>query len=167
MAMSSDEYRQMMRLYPAAVTIITTGTAPHRAGLTATAVMSLSTDPVRIVCAINQSTHTCARISETRSFSVNTLARHQVELAKAFSGQTSLSGEARFKDDDWTTLTSGAPVLKGALLTLDCELVDSIDAGTHALIIGRILAGRRAPELPPLIYVDGNWGGVVTEASPA
>jgi flavin reductase (DIM6/NTAB) family NADH-FMN oxidoreductase RutF len=160
MAISSDEYRQMMRLYPAAVTIITTGSKPNRAGLTATAVMSLSTDPVRVVCAINQASNTYARIAENKSFSVNTLTQDQIPLAKAFSGQTSLSGEARFAGDDWTTLESGAPVLKGALMTLDCELIECIDAGTHALIIGKIVAGKRAPDLSPLIYVDGNWAGV-------
>lgn len=167
MAISSDEYRQMMRLYPAAVTIITTGTAPHRAGLTATAVMSLSTDPARIVCAINQASNTLARIAENKSFSVNTLTQHQIPLAKVFSGQTLLTGEARFLDDDWTTLASGAPVLKGALMTLDCELIESIDVGTHALIIGQIVAGNRAPDLPPLIYVDGCWAGVAMDLAPA
>nr|MBF0684401.1 flavin reductase [Pseudomonas sp.] len=160
MTISSEEYRQMMRLYPAAVTIITTGAAPNRAGLTATAVMSLSTDPVRIVCAINRATYTYGQIVENKSFSVNTLAHGQVRLAQAFSGQTALSGEARFCDEDWTTLASGVPVLKGAVLTLDCELSDDIDAGTHALIIGRVLAGARAPEQSPLLYVDGSWAAV-------
>jgi flavin reductase (DIM6/NTAB) family NADH-FMN oxidoreductase RutF len=160
MSISSDEYRQLMRLHPAAVTIITTGSAPNRAGLTATAVMSLSTNPVRVVCAINQASNTYARIAENKTFSVNTLAQAQIPLAQAFSGQASLSGEARFGADDWMTLTSGAPVLKGAVMTLDCKLVDSIDAGTHALIIGEIVAGQREPDLAPLIYVDGNWAGV-------
>lgn len=160
MAVSSEEFRQMMRLYPAAVTIITTGAAPNRAGLTATAVMSLSTDPVRIVCAINRAAYTYGRIVESRSFSVNTLSHGQVGLAKAFAGQTALAGEARFCDDDWTTLASGVPVLKGAVLTLDCELVENLDMGTHALIVGHVLAGARAPERSPLLYVDGNWAGV-------
>lgn len=167
MSISSDEYRQMMRLFPAAVTIITTGAAPHRAGLTATAVMSLSTEPVRIVCAVNRGTYTCAKIVEHRFFSVNTLTEHQVPLARAFSGQTSLSGEERFKGDEWTTLASGAPILKGALLSMDCELVDCIDTGTHALLIGKILAGARAPELAPLLYMDGAWARLATEAAPA
>lgn len=167
MALSSDEFRQMMRLYPAAVTIITTGAAPNRTGMTATAVMSLSTDPVRIVCAINRSAYTYAKIIENNSFSVNTLAHQHVALAKAFSGQTAQWGEERFAGDDWITLESGAPVLKGALMSLDCELVTQIDAGTHALVIGHVLAGRRAPEHPPLIYVDGHWAGVNTDLAHA
>jgi flavin reductase (DIM6/NTAB) family NADH-FMN oxidoreductase RutF len=160
MALSPDEFRQMMRLHPAAVTIITTGATPNRTGLTATAVMSLSADPVSIVCAVNRSAYTYVKIVENKVFSVNTLAHHQVELAKAFSGQTGQSGEARFGDDDWITLESGAPVLKGAVMSLDCELLQVIDSGTHALIIGKVLAGKRAPEHAPLIYVDGSWASV-------
>ena len=36
MTFTSDEFRQLMRRHPAAVTIIATGSAPHRTGLTAT-----------------------------------------------------------------------------------------------------------------------------------
>jgi flavin reductase (DIM6/NTAB) family NADH-FMN oxidoreductase RutF len=150
----------MMRLHPAAVTLITTGAAPSRTGLTATAVMSLSADPVTIVCAINRSAYTHAKIVENKTFSVNTLAQHQIALAKAFSGQTGQVGEGRFNDDEWMTLESGAPVLKEAVMSLDCELVQVIDSGTHALLVGKVLAGRRAPEHAPLIYVDGSWATV-------
>jgi flavin reductase (DIM6/NTAB) family NADH-FMN oxidoreductase RutF len=162
MALSPDEYRRMMRLYPAAVTIITTGAAPNRTGLTATAVMSLSADPVRIVCAVNRSAYTYAKIVENKAFAVNTLAHHHVALATAFSGQTAQYGEARFAHDDWVTLESGAPVLKDAVMSMDCELVMQIDAGSHALLVGQVVAGMRAPERPPLIYVDGHWAGVDT-----
>jgi flavin reductase (DIM6/NTAB) family NADH-FMN oxidoreductase RutF len=58
------------------------------------------------------------------------------------------------------TLESGAPVLKEAVMSLDCELVQVIDSGTHALLVGKVLAGRRAPEHAPLIYVDGSWATV-------
>jgi flavin reductase (DIM6/NTAB) family NADH-FMN oxidoreductase RutF len=160
MAMSPNEFRQMMRLHPAAVTIITTGAAPSRTGLTATAVMSLSADPVTIVCAVNRSAYTYAKIVENKTFSVNTLAQHQIALAKAFSGQTGQVGEGRFDNNEWTTLESGAPVLKEAVMSLDCELVQIIDSGTHALLIGRVLTGTRAPELAPLLYVDGSWATV-------
>jgi flavin reductase (DIM6/NTAB) family NADH-FMN oxidoreductase RutF len=160
MPLSPDEFRQTMRLHPAAVTIITTGATPNRTGLTATAVMSLSADPVSIVCAVNRSAYTYAQIVENGSFSVNTLAHHQIPLAKAFSGQCGQFGEARFRDDEWVTLESGAPVLKDAVMSLDCELLQVIDSGTHALIIGKVLAGKRTPENAPLIYVDGNWASV-------
>lgn len=163
MTISSAEYCQLMRLHPAAVTIITTGQAPNRTGLTATAVMSLSTDPVRIVCAVNKSSFTYAKILANRAFAVNTLAQDQISLAKCFSGQQTTVGEARFSAEDWLTLQTGSPVLKRAVMALDCDLFEHIDAGTHALIVGSILAGGRAPDSAPLIYVNGRWAGLEPE----
>jgi flavin reductase (DIM6/NTAB) family NADH-FMN oxidoreductase RutF len=165
MNFTSDEFRQLMRRHPAAVTIIATGSTPNRTGLTATAVMSLSVDPASIVCAVNRASFTYAKIVQNKSFSVNTLAQQHVSLAKIFSGQTTLSGEDRFADEDWCTLTSGAPVLNSAVISLDCELLQTIDTGTHALIIGKVVAGRQSPDEPALIYVDGQWTCVEASAS--
>lgn len=160
MSISSDQYRNMMRRYPAAVTIITTGRAPERSGMTATAVMSLSAEPVRLVCAINRSTLTFAHIEQNGFFCVNTLSREQTALAGLFAGQGANFGEARFSGEHWTTLESGAPVLRGSVMTLDCRLHQCIEMGTHALVIGDVVAGTVAAEQPPLLYVDGQWAGL-------
>ena len=160
MAFSADQFRQLMRQHPAAVTVIATGAAPNRTGLTATAVMSLSADPVSIVCAINRSSLTCTKIIENKTFSVNTLADHQRELASTFAGQTALTGESRFTPDDWCTLESGAPVLRHAVISLDCELMQAIETGTHTLLLGRVVAGQQSTDESALVYVDGHWAGV-------
>jgi flavin reductase (DIM6/NTAB) family NADH-FMN oxidoreductase RutF len=160
MAITSEQYRLIMRRHPAAVTIISTGAAPQRSGMTATAVMSLSADPVRLVCAINRSSLTFNRLVHNGSFCVSTLSQDQRELAKLFSGQTASFGEERFGSQDWTTMESGAPVLRKAVMTLDCRLSQCIDVGTHALVIGEVLAGTVAPEQPALLYVNGTWAGV-------
>jgi flavin reductase (DIM6/NTAB) family NADH-FMN oxidoreductase RutF len=165
MTFTSDEFRQLMRRHPAAVTIIATGSAPHRTGLTATAVMSLSMDPSSIVCAVNRASFSYTKILQNKSLSVNTLALQHVSLAKVFSGQATLSGEDRFADEDWCTLTTGAPVLKSAVISLDCELLQTIETGSHALMIGKVVAGRQSPDEPALVYADGQWRCVDASAS--
>lgn len=165
MALSAEEFRQMMRRYPAAVTVITTGRAPDRAGMTATAVMSLSMEPVQLVCAINRSTYTHERLVRHGRFCVNVLERGQIPVAKLFSGQGE-GGEARFGADDWTSAPSGVPMLKGAVLAFDCALVQSMAAGTHTLIVGEVEAGCRSGESQPLLYVDGGWARVEPVAEP-
>ena len=160
MPISSDQYRQIMRRYPAAVTIISTGRSPERSGMTATAVMSLTAEPVRLVCAINRSTLTFTQIVQNGFFCVNTLSREQTELAGLFAGKSANFGEARFSEEHWTTLDSGAPVLREAVMALDCRLHQCIEMGTHALVIGDVVAGTGAPEQPPLLYMDGQWAGL-------
>lgn len=157
---SVDDFRNLMRQYPAAVTVIATGEAPHRTGLTATAVMSLSMDPMSIVCAVNRSAYTCQKIIQNQSFTVNTLSQQHIELAKVFSGQTDLQGDARFAPEDWCVMRSGAPVLTDAVVSLDCTVMQVVDAGTHALIIGQVDAGQHSKASEALLYVDGGWAGV-------
>lgn len=160
MALGADDFRRMMRRYPAAVTVITTGQAPDRAGMTATAVMSLSMEPVRLVCAINRSTYTHGKLLQYGRFCVNVLERGQVAVAKRFAGQEGVVGDARFGSGDWAVAPSGVPMLKGAALMFDCRLAQCIDAGTHTLVIGDVEAGCWADTRQPLVYVDGSWARV-------
>lgn len=162
MSFTPDDFKRLMRMHPAAVTLIATGQAPHRTGLTATAVMSMSLDPLSIVCAVNRASFTHDQILKNKTFSVNTLAQHQIALAKTFSGQTKVNGEDRFDADDWCQLTSGAPVLKNSVVSFDCELLQAVEVGTHSLLIGKVVAGRLGadPMSSPLVYHDGQWAGL-------
>lgn len=155
---SAEQFRQLMRRYPAAVSVVTTGRAPARTGLTATAVMSLSMEPTSIVCAVNRSAYSLAQILENGCFCVNTLGSEQVHLARIFSGQAGVQGEDRFAGEAWTELRTGAPVLASSVISLDCTLLQTVEVATHTLLIGQVLAGRRSEqEAAALIYVDGRW----------
>jgi flavin reductase (DIM6/NTAB) family NADH-FMN oxidoreductase RutF len=162
MSFTPDDFKRLMRQHPAAVTLIATGQAPHRTGLTATAVMSMSLDPLSIVCAVNRATFTHDQILNNKIFSVNTLAQQHIALAQTFSGQTKVSGEERFDAADWCQLKSGAPVLKNALVSFDCELLQAVEVGTHSLLIGKVVAGQLSadPMGSPLVYHDGQWASL-------
>jgi flavin reductase len=57
-------------------------------------------------------------------------------------------------------MTTGAPTLEHATVVFDCTLAREIDLGTHLLLVGLIEAVHiNANE--PLLYMDGNWAGLV------
>lgn len=155
--MSPKEFRQLMRVHPAAVNVIATGTAPRRTGMTVTAFMSLGVDPPSVVCAINRNAFTYEHIAENQAFSVNTLAVEHVELAKLFAGQSNMFGDERFDDQVWETLASGSPALRHAVMSLECRLVKKVEESTHCLMIGEVISGRYADSAIPLLYRDGKW----------
>ncbi|TAM26932.1 MAG: flavin reductase [Candidimonas sp.] len=70
---NQDAFRQAMRRLAATVTIVATGQAPNRSGLTATAVCSLTANPPQVIACLNASSSTCSLIRETGVFSVNIL----------------------------------------------------------------------------------------------
>ena len=56
---------------------------------------------------------------------------------------------------DWSTLTTGAPVLKGCPVSFDCKLVAELSAGTHTIYIGEIVDLVLNAGATPLLYADG------------
>ena len=145
-----------MRHQAGAVTIIAVGRPGQRTGLTATAMCSLSDAPPSVLICVNKNASAHAPIRDAKCFSVNVLSSGQNELAKRFSTKK-VEGEARFDADDWETLTTGAPVLRNTIASLDCELIDEHAVETHSIFIGRVRDGRFAENVDPLLYFRGDF----------
>lgn len=155
--LDADGYRALMRHQAGAVTVIATVSAGRRAGLTATAVASLSDHPPTILACVQRKASAHDLIVASGIFSVNLLTTAQQAVAETFAGRDGAKGEARFADGTWTTLTTGAPVLADALAVLDCRLVERHDFTTHSIFIGRVLAGRRDESAAPLLYFRNDF----------
>jgi flavin reductase (DIM6/NTAB) family NADH-FMN oxidoreductase RutF len=156
--MDAQKYRALMRHQAGAVSIIAAGQKGARGGLTATAFSSLSDSPPMLLVCVQRRSGTHGVIVAAKSFSVNLLAREQQALAERFSGKEGLTGEHRFEGDAvWDTLVTGAPVLRGALASFDCELVDEHTFATHSIFIGRVVDGRFRDEAEPLLYFRNDY----------
>jgi flavin reductase (DIM6/NTAB) family NADH-FMN oxidoreductase RutF len=140
------------------VTIIAAGRPGSRGGLTATAFSSLSDNPPTVLVCVQRRSGTHGVIVASRAFSVNILAHEQQTLAERFSGKGGASGEQRFEGGAvWETMQTGAPVLAGALASLDCELLDEHEFATHSIFIGRVVDGRFRTEGAPLLYFRNDY----------
>ena len=79
-------------------------------------------------------------------------------LADLFGGKTAVKGVDRFDPGLWGTLTTGAPVLKDAIATIDCALEKTIEHGSTTIAIGRVVdyvAHGDGGE--PLIFFRGRY----------
>jgi len=158
MTVTSQTFIQGMRQLAAGVTLITTQYEGNRAGLTATAVCSLSADPPQLLACINRQAETYRIVQSSGAFAVNVLASHQQRLAEAFAGTVGIYGDHRFDLAEWLTLGTGSPVLSGCLATFDCRLVEAVPAATHSIFIGRVEEVTLNPEHQPLVYAGGDYG---------
>jgi flavin reductase (DIM6/NTAB) family NADH-FMN oxidoreductase RutF len=159
MTVSSDAFVSAMRHFSAAVNIVTTGREERRAGLTATAVFSLTAEPPQVAISVNHNASAYPTLKESGFFCVNTLSSHQEAVARRFAGAA--KGPARFEDSDWFELATGAPVLADALINLDCRIEQAIAFSTHTLFVGRVEALRTEQSLKPLLFVDGQWASLL------
>jgi flavin reductase (DIM6/NTAB) family NADH-FMN oxidoreductase RutF len=150
-------FRTLMRNVPGQVNIIASGIKGYRAGLTATAVCSLTDTPPTVLVCINRRVGAHDAIIENGVFSINALAAGQDDIAAVFSGQPGIKGENRFKSGNWSKGAFGAPILAGAVCTLECRLSDYKPAATHTIVFGEILAGVAHDDVAPLIYLRGTY----------
>ena len=156
MTISSEEYRDALRHFPAGVTVVTIKSGEHIHGLTVSAFASVSPDPPLIAVIIDHR-HTAHALLEREGavFAVNILRQDQIHLSNRFGW---VKDQDRFLEGNWTTGITGAPVLADALAWLDCTLYGRHLAGTHTIYVGRVEASRvPAPGEQPLVYWDRGY----------
>lgn len=152
---SADDHRYGMRNFAIGVSIITTQDRDERSGLTATAVCSVTADPPRLVVFVNKKVAASQSILNSGALCVNVLSSEQEHQAKVFAGMVEgVHGEARFEHGQWHTLTTGVPVLDGALTNFDCRVVKVFDESTHHAFLCEVLATTEHGG-EPLVYMNG------------
>jgi flavin reductase len=144
----------------ATVNIVTTDGPAGRAGVTVSAMSSVSADapaPSLLVC-IHHLSAACAAILENGVFCVNVLRDDQSHISDAFAGRVATPGGDKFACADWATQITGAPRVVDPLVAFDCRLTHGERVGTHHVIFGAvadIFIGRRGL---PLIYANRAYG---------
>jgi flavin reductase (DIM6/NTAB) family NADH-FMN oxidoreductase RutF len=165
-AQFAAEFKLGMRSLAGAVNIITCRHDGRLYGMTATAVCSATAEPPTVLACINRSTTTHEAVSRAEIFCVSVLRPEDRELSALFSGShgSGLRGEARFRQEQWQTLSTGAPVLKNALVAFDCRVVNRMAHGTHTVFLGEVqqlLIGRKGKAL---LYADGQYAKLASLA---
>ena len=152
---AAAQYKLGMRALAGAVSIITSKQEGRRYGMTATAVCSAAADPPTVLVCINRNTTTHGAVDATGIFCVNVLRSDDKELSGLFSGAQ--RGESRFRDGQWSTLATGAPVLTNALVSFDCRVVNRLVHGTHSIFLGEVQGLQIGSKGKPLLYADGQY----------
>jgi cob(II)yrinic acid a,c-diamide reductase len=149
-----QHYRDAMARFAGAVHVATTDGPAGRRGTTIIATCSVSDSPPTVLACLNRENRSNDLFVENGCFALNTLPTNMQPLAEAFSGLTGLTQDERFELGEWEVLSTGAPVLKGALAVFDCEIIDTKDHATHRVLFGQVTALRVGDRLRPLVYFD-------------
>ncbi|MHA3892108.1 NADH-dependent FMN reductase RutF [Acinetobacter sp. GXMZU3951] len=145
-------FREGMANLGAAVNVITTSGAAGTAGFTASAVCSVTDTPPTLLVCLNRSASVFETFKANKVLCVNTLASHQMTLSNVFGGKTPM--HERFAAGQWDTLTTQAPVLQDALISFDCEIVQSMSVGSHDVLFCQVKAIQQNQGLNALMYFN-------------
>jgi flavin reductase (DIM6/NTAB) family NADH-FMN oxidoreductase RutF len=148
-------YRQAIARFATGVTVITTTTPAGPAGMTASAVSSLSLEPLLMLVCINNRLPTHDAVLSSRAFAVNVLGEDDEYLAVRFA----TPGIDKFRGLQ-IDAHDGVPVLRSAIAHFVCEVHERLPGGDHSIFIGRVLHCEHVPTARPLLYYGASFGGL-------
>ncbi len=160
----SDDLRgaflEAMSHTAASVTIVTTDGSAGRAGVTVSAMTSVSADtpgPCLLVCLHRLGVAGPVLLKNGR-FCVNVLRDDQAKISETFAGRCVAPGGDKFACTAWSDLWPGAPRVIDPLVAFACRLTRSQSVGTHHVIFGEVEEVFIAPDGLPLIYTNRAYG---------
>ncbi len=146
------QFRHVISHFMSGVAVITTHDGTDH-GMTASAVSSLSLDPPMLTVCLHRRSPTQEAISRTGAFGVSILREEQDELAQRFA----MPRDDKFEGVELVRGPLGQPLLRDALATIECEVAETVDGGTHRVYLAEVRHAQVAPGTP-LAYYRGRFG---------
>jgi flavin-dependent trigonelline monooxygenase, reductase component len=138
---NTRELRDAFGAFMTGVTIVTTAREDGKPlGFTANSFTSVSLDPALLLVSIAKTSGNYQTFSTTRHFAINILAEGQKELSNTFARPS----EDRFANLGWRLSANNNPLIDDVSAWFDCTTHAVIDAGDHALIVGKVEAFHSA-----------------------
>ena len=152
----------------ATVNIVTTDGPGGRAGVTVSAMSSVSADTARptLLTCVHHLAPAAAAILENGVFCVNVLRDDQSYISDTFAGRFNQQIASKFDCAQWTTQVTGAPRVADPLVAFDCRVVSHSRIGTHYVFFGEVEDIFTAERGSPLIYANRAYGAT-TRIDPA
>jgi flavin reductase (DIM6/NTAB) family NADH-FMN oxidoreductase RutF len=158
-----NDFKAAMASFAAGVTIITTlDTHGNPQAVTATAFSSVSLSPPLCLVCIDKRARTYRPLLLKGCFAVNILRAEQQWLSARFASPI----PDRFAEVRWSPGEStGCPIIDGALVWMECEVVEVHSGGDHDIFLGRP-AAVKVHEGAPLVYWRGSYSSLPPPPTP-
>jgi len=138
---NTRELRDAFGAFMTGVTIVTTaGDDGKPLGFTANSFSSVSLDPALLLVSIAKTSGNYQTFSTAGHFAINILAEGQKDLSNTFARPS----DDRFANVNWQLSANRNPLIDDVSAWFDCTTHAVIDAGDHALIVGRVEAFHSA-----------------------
>lgn len=161
---SPEEFRSALGQLASGVVLLTAhdpedGARGEDVGMTATAFLSVSLEPPLVMVSVRADSRMEDALSRVDHWAVSVLDAGQRTTAARFAMKGRVSDRLLFADLPHSRGgVSGAPLVDGALMAVECRTEQRISAGDHVLLIGRVLTARiSAQDGAPLVYFRGQY----------
>ncbi len=152
-ALAADDFRSVFRRHPAGVAVIGLQDGGRLVGFTATSVISVSAEPPLLAFSLASSSSSWPAVARAETVTVSFLAVDQAEVSARFA----TSGIDRFAAGGWRALSSGEPVIEGAVAWVRARVLARVPAGGSHLVTIEAVEHARNPDGEPLVFHDRGY----------
>jgi flavin reductase (DIM6/NTAB) family NADH-FMN oxidoreductase RutF len=150
---SSLDFRTAMGQFATGVTVVTTLDGDRPQGITVNALASVSLEPPLVMIALDRRRFIIPALEACGRFAVGILAEDQQWLSDCFAGANVTPDRDAFCGAVWDPGETGMPLLRGAIASIECAVVNRVEAGDHILYLGRVdHVALQEEAAPPLLY---------------
>ncbi|NQX88945.1 MAG: flavin reductase family protein [Halioglobus sp.] len=154
MSLDGRELRDALGRFATGVTVVTAMSKDERAmGMTANSFSSVSLDPPLVLWSLQNNSDVYDVFATPKYFNVNILSTEQQALSNHYAKKEQHELDAA----DFRLGKYGAPVIRHALVTFECELEATHAGGDHLIIVGRIHDMHDRPSGEPLVFYCGRY----------
>lgn len=154
-----ERFREVLGHVPTSVVVVTAAGPEGPVALAIGSFVSVSLEPLLIGFFPAKTSSSWPIIRNLGRFCVNVLADDQTSLSRTFAAR----GGDKFASVDWRPGPSGAPVLDGCVVWLDCDLDVEVDAGDHVLVLGKVTALELSRDAHALVFHRGDYTSTAAE----
>ncbi len=133
--------------------IIATEYEGEKVGYIANTAFQITAEPSKIAISCNKDNYSAQKIINSKKFSISVLKK---EVDTSLIGKFGFMSGAdfdKFQGVQTITAQTGAPiVVDSSIAWFDCKVLDSVDVGTHFLIIAEVVDGDVLSNDEPLTY---------------
>jgi flavin reductase (DIM6/NTAB) family NADH-FMN oxidoreductase RutF len=159
-------YRRALGTFPTGVAVITataTGAdAGQHMGITVNSFTSVSLDPPLLLWCMDRRSGRHALFGDAGAFVVNILGTEH----KAVSARLARSGEHRLDGIPLLPTELGPPALADSLAVFECVTEQTLVAGDHTILIGRVLRFASHSQSAPLVFFGGRYSALAQGQPP-
>ncbi len=121
--------------------------------MTANSFSSVSLDPPLVLWCLQNNSDIYDLFAGARYYAINILAQEQQDL----SNQYARKEQHEVSPEHYRIGKNGAPVIRNALVSFECELDATHEGGDHLIIVGRVTEVSQRPTGKPLVFCSGGY----------
>ena len=152
-----DAFRRAMGQFATGVAVVTVlDAAGGPRGMTVSSLTSVSLAPPLLLFGLDRGAVNFVSLAEAEAFAVNILSRDQEALSNRFADP----GRPDWPELSWHPLVTGAPLIDGTVMAIDCRRERIVEVADHLVIFGQALAVEGEGTAPPLLHHAGRYRGL-------